>query len=144
MAEIAPEEAIRRARKALGMPASVSGCALRVERLDSPASAYYLVLLSFGGRQRHVALIDARTGALDQDAELTGGAGHMTVNMEQAIAAAELGGHSSARLVWRSSRASHSPLYPIWEISSASKRRYIDQQGRMWDALPPSGRGGSS
>jgi hypothetical protein len=144
MAEIGPEEAILRAREALGLPASVSGQALRVDRLDARDSAYYLVLLAPGGPERHVALIDAGTGALDQHAELTGGAGPITVNMEQAIAAAKLGGRPSARLVWRPSRASYSPLYPIWEVSSAGERRYVDQQGRLWDALPPSGRGGGS
>jgi hypothetical protein len=144
MAEIAPEEAIVRAREALGLPASVSGQALRVDRLDAPASAYYLVLLPSDGRERHVALVDAQTGAVDQHAELAGDAGPMTVNMEQAIAAAKLGGRPSARLVWRPSPASYSPFYPIWEISSAGERRYVDQQGRLWDALPPSGRGGGS
>jgi hypothetical protein len=144
MTEIAPKEAILRARKALGLPASVSGQALHVERLDAPASAYYLILLASGGRKRHVALINARTGAIDQDAELTGNASHIMVNKEQAIAAARLGGHPSARLVWRPCRASHSPLYPIWEISSESERRYVDQQGRLWDVLRPIGRGGGS
>lgn len=140
--EIAPEEAILRARDALGLAPSVSGQALRVERLDAPGSAYYLILLASGGRERHVALVDAGTGSLDQDAALTGTTPHVTVNMEQAIAAAKLSGRVSARLVWRPSRASQSPFYPIWEISSATERRYVDQQGRLWDALPSAGRGG--
>ena len=142
MAVISPDEAIRRAREALGLPASVSGRALRVERLDAPASPYYLILFAFGGRERHVAVIDAGTGALDQDAELTGSSGHLSVNMEQAIAVAGLGGRPSARLVWRPSRASQSPLYPLWEVSSDLERRYIDQQGQVWDVLPATGRGG--
>jgi hypothetical protein len=144
MAEIASEEAILRAREALGLPASVSGRALRVERLDVPGVAYYLVVFTFGGRDRHVALVDAMTGALDQDAEVTGSDGHIMVNEEQAITAARLGGRPTARLVWRPCGASYSPLYPIWEISSAGQRRYVDQQGRLWDVLPPSGRGGGS
>jgi hypothetical protein len=144
MVEISPEEAILRAREALELPPSVSAQALRVERLDRPASAYFLVLLSYGGRERHVALVDARTGALDEDAEITGTDGHLMVNMEQAIAAAKLGGPVSARLVWRPGRASQSPLYPIWEISSATERRFVDQQGQLWDVLPSSGRGGGS
>jgi hypothetical protein len=137
MAEIAPEEAIVRAREALGLPVSVSGRALRVERLDLPGSAYYLVIFTFGGRDRYVALIDAMTGALDQNAEVTGSDGHITVNMEQAIAIARLGGRPMVRLVWRPCRASYSPLYPIWEVSSADQRRYVDQQGRLWELLPP-------
>lgn len=144
MAEIAPEEAILLAHEALGLPASVLGRALRVEQLDVPGFAYYLVVFTFGGRERHVALIDARTGALDQDAEVTGIDGHIKVNMEQAITAARLGGRPTARLVWRPCRASYSPLYPIWEISSADQRRYVDQQERLWEVLPPSGRGGGS
>jgi hypothetical protein len=141
MAGITPEEAIVRAREALGLPALTTGKVLRVERLDEPTSAYYLVLLAFGGRDRHVALIDARTGALDQDAELIGA--HPMLNMEQAIAISGLN-HPSARLVWCPSRASFSPLYPIWEISTTRERRYVDQQGRLWHALQVSGRGGGS
>lgn len=137
MAEITSEEAILRAREALRLPASVSGRALRVERLDVPCFAYYLVVFTFGGRDRHVALIDAATGALGQDAEITGSERHIMVNMEQAIAVARLGGRPVARLVWRPCQASYSPLYPIWEISSAGQRRYVDQQGRLWEVLPP-------
>jgi hypothetical protein len=142
MSEIGPQEATRRVRAALGLPASVSGRALRVERLDAPASPYYLILLASDGRERHVAVIDAGTGALDQYAELTGSSDHMSVNMDQAIAAAGLRGRPSARLVWRPSRASRSPLYPLWEISSEFERRYVDQQGQVWDVLPQPGRGG--
>jgi len=144
MVEISPEKAILRAREALGLPESVSGRALHVDRLDAPGSAYYLIVLALAGRERYIALIDAQTGALEQDAEVTGSDGHITVNMEQAIAAARLSGRPSARLVWRPCRASYSPLYPIWEISSAGERRYVDQQGRLWEVLPPSGRGGGS
>ena len=51
------------------------------------------------GRDRHVALIDPRSGALNQDAEL-GADGHPMLNMEQAIAISGLNDHPSARLVW--------------------------------------------
>jgi hypothetical protein len=142
MAEIAPKEAIQRARQALGLSPSVTGEALRVDRLDRPATAYYLVLLTPDERQRHIAVVDARTGALDQHAALTGSAAHLTVSMKEALAAVGLGADASARLVWRPSRASRSPLYPVWEISSESDRRYVDQQGQVWDVLPPTGRGG--
>jgi hypothetical protein len=141
--EIGPEEAILRAREALRLPASAPAQAFRVDRLDPPGLPYFLVLLAIGGRDRHVALIDARTGALDQSADLSG-AGHAMLSMEQAIAISKLGGCTAARLVWRPCRASYSPLYPIWEIASPSERRYVDQQGRVWDVLPPSGRGGGS
>lgn len=141
MIEIAPEEAIVRAREALRLPASVSAQALRVERLDTPGSPYFLVLLAIGGRDRYVALIDARTGALGQSGDL-GGAGHSILSKEEAIAISKLEGCIAARLVWRPCRASYSPLYPIWEIASMSERRYVDQQGGVWDVLPPSGPGG--
>jgi hypothetical protein len=144
MSEILPEEAIVHAREALGLPASVSGRALRVERLGPPESAYYLVALASSDRERYVAAIDARTAAVDQHAKLVGAADYLTVDMEQALAAAGLGAHASARLVWRPCRASYSPLYPIWEISSAGERRYVDQQAQVWSALTPSGRGGGA
>ena len=121
MTEIAPEEAIVRAREALRLPASGSAQAFRVERLDPPGSPYFLILLGNGGRDRHIALIDARTGALDQSGDLDG-SGHAMLSMEQAIAISKLGGAAAARLVWRPCRASYSPLYPIWEIDSASER----------------------
>lgn len=141
MAEISREDAIRRAREALGAPASAAAEALRVERLDRPAGAYFLVLLR-GKGDGHVATIDANTGAIDQHAAVAGPDRHVAVSKEQAIAAANLGERSSARLVWLPSRASRSPLYPIWEISAGDKRRYVDQQGQLWDELSRSGRGG--
>jgi hypothetical protein len=143
MAEIQPEDAIRRAREALGLPGSVSGKALRVERLDRPLDAYYLVLFS-GRGNGHIAVIDANSGTLDQHASITEIERHLTVSKEQAIDAAKLGERSSARLVWLPSRASRSPFYPIWEISSGGERRYVDQQAQLWDKLPPVGRGGGS
>jgi hypothetical protein len=142
MAEISPEQAIERARQALGVAESVSGVALRVERLDTPGEAYFLVLL-FGRTGEHgVAAIDARTGSVSETAELSGNAPQLMVNEKQAIAAARLHGVVSARLVWRPSRASRSLLYPIWECTSAMQRRYVDQQGQVWDNLPSSGWGG--
>jgi hypothetical protein len=142
MTEINSEQAIARARKALGAPESGAAQALRVERLDAPAAAYFLVLLSSGGRVRHVATIDANTGALQEDANITGD--HLMLTREQAITAAGLGSAVRARLVWRPGPASRSPLYPIWEISSSTRRCYVDQQGQLWDILPPSGRGGGA
>ena len=141
MVEIVPNEAILRAREALGLPASVAGEALRIERLDAPGS-FYRVMLAPGGGGRRLALIDARTGTLMQHAELGSGDGNLMVSREQAITAAALGHRASARLVWRPSRASQSPLYPIWEVSAAGERRYVDQQGQVWDVLSPTGRGG--
>ena len=144
MVKIAPEEAILHAREALGLPAVVTGRALRVERLDAPGTAYYLVVLASGEREQQIAVIDAETGALDQNAEVTGRESHIAVNMEQAIATARFGDRATARLVWRPCRASYSPLFPIWEISSAGERRYVDQQGRLWEALSPIDRRGGS
>jgi hypothetical protein len=140
MTEISSEQAITRARRALGVPESVAARAFRVERLDAPAAAYFLVLFSSGGRVRHVATIDAGTGALQDDADIAGD--HLMLTREQAIAAAGLGGAVQAKLVWRPGPASRSSLYPIWEISSPKRRRYVDQQGQLWDILPSSGRGG--
>jgi hypothetical protein len=142
MAAIDSEDAIARAREALGVPASAPAEALRVERLDRPGGAYFLVLLPREG-DGHIATIDADTGAPDQYASVTEPDRHLSVSREQAIAAANLGRRSSARLVWLPSRASRSPLYPLWEISAGDEHRYIDQQGQLWDELPRDGRGGS-
>lgn len=144
MAEIGSEQAIERARQALGVAESVSGQALRVERLDVPGAAYFLVLLAGHAGGHSIAAIDARTGSVSESAELAGSEPQLMVNEQQAIAAARLGGAVSARLVWRPSRASRSPLYPIWECTSATQRRYVDQQGQVWDDLQTAGRGGGS
>ena len=51
---------------------------------------------------------------------------------------------AAVRLVWRPSRASRSPLYPIWEVKAGSDLVYVDMTGRVWQDLEAGGRGGSA
>lgn len=134
-----PEEAVRRAKDALGAGASTPAHALAVRRLDRSGEMYYLVEIGDPGAAVGVAMVDAGSGEIGVRAALPGTQAHLMVD---AAAAEELAGGTGAECVWMPCRASRSPLYPLWEVKTARGVRYVDQQRQVWDRLEPAGLGG--
>ena len=112
--------------------------AWRVERLDRPGDAYFLVV--FGDEQRSfgVATVDAASGVFGSSARLDGRGVHRVLDASAAVATAlspYIAPTQSPRLVWRPCSASRSPLYPIWEVVTDSNTLFVDQQGHLWSRL---------
>jgi hypothetical protein len=135
-------EAIGAVRETLGVDLTVPARAWRVERLDRPGDAYYLVIVGEEGAARAVAAVDASGAGLMTSARLPERGSHPMLDAGEAITTAGLGPHADAHLVWRPSRASRSPLYPLWMVQAGAKTVYIDQQKTVWEALDPAGPGG--
>lgn len=133
MTGITPEEASVRARQHLNLAPAAEPKVWKVLRLDRPGASYYLVVFEHGA-----AILDAASGETLQSAR---SATHLAVSAETARALAELNGAESVDLVWQPCRASLSPFYPFWRVTSAGKTVYIDQQSRRWEQLPPAGPG---
>jgi hypothetical protein len=90
-----------------------------------------------------VAVVDDRTGALRSSANLRGGPSPLALDVHAARAAAGADPSAAAELVWQPSRASQSPLYPVWEVVTHDGAVYVDQQGQVHARLDPGGPGGA-
>jgi hypothetical protein len=141
MAEVSTQEAIARARAAIGLEVTQAARAWRIRRLDRPGDDYYLVV--FGEEQAAVAVaaVGIEGGEVRTSARLPGLGSHLPLDPEQASRLAGLGESAQVQLVWQPCRASRSPLYPLWEIRSASRTAYVDQQGLVWQELGAAGHG---
>jgi hypothetical protein len=140
--EVAETEAIARARERLELSGTTPAHAFLVSRRDPSRGAYYLVVLGDPSAALGLVAVDAASGEVAQWATLPGTAPHPLVDRDAAI---ERAGASSARraeLVWRSSAASRSPLYPLWEIDTGDRVVYVDHAGQVWSSLEPDARGG--
>ena len=135
------EQAVRLARAAAGLEGAVEGRAFRVRRLDRPGTFYYLTLLGTEAEPVAIAAVDLERGETLTWAELRGGR-HLRLDGEDAIRRAGLEPDATAELVWRSSAASRSPLYPLWEVRGDDRVVYVDHAGTVWDELTPGPRGG--
>jgi hypothetical protein len=129
------ERALQIARTAIGAEASSTDRAFRVRRLDRPGSDYYLVLLD-----RALAAVDIAQELVMSWAKTS--TPRLAVDESTARSLAALGPEASAQLVWRSSSASRSPLYPFWEVTQHDHVLYVDQQQRVWHELESNRRGG--
>ena len=141
MAENNSIDLTARARIELGLNDSVPVRGWAVRRLDQPGKAYYLAVFGEEDQAVAAAVVDLRDGIVEITAELTGST-QLGVDESCALELAGLGAGSTAELVWRPCRASYSPLYPIWEVRKGSDVTYVDQHGRIWSMLVPSGPGG--
>ena len=117
------------------------GRAFHVRRLDRPGDAYFLVILGEEGAAMTVAAVGELDGEIRTSARLKGDVAHMTVDKEQALELARLWDTPEAELVWRPCQASMSPLYPIWEVKSASGTLYVDQSRGVHEQLQAGGPG---
>jgi hypothetical protein len=115
---------------------------LRVLPAEPPAGAYYLLVFGEAGATIGLAAVDASTGEVSHWATLPGAAAHPLLDERTAIERAGARGSRSAELVWASSPASRSPLYPLWRIQTGDKTVYVDQHGTVWPSLGSTGRGG--
>lgn len=138
-ARISEERAISVAADAAqvaGLPAA----AYLVERLDGE-HPYFLVHLGEPGGPGAAVVVDAVDGSLMARAEVERLEQPWLIEEERAVRIAGSVKLGEVRLVWKPSRATRSPFYPLWEVSTESGRVWVDQSGRMWRELIPSGPG---
>jgi hypothetical protein len=140
--DIAETEAIARARERLGLSDTTPARALFVARREPPDGAYYLVVLGDPGTAVGVAAVDAESGEVTQWATLPDAATHPLLDRDAAIRRTGAESARRAELVWRSSPASRSALYPLWEVDTGDEVVYVDHAGRVWPSLEPDARGG--
>jgi len=136
------EEVRERARAALEVEPTVPASAVRVHRLDVPGRSYYLVLFGRPDATTAVAAADADTGELLTWGRLSGTGPQLSLSAADAVRRAGGARGGAARLVWRPSRQSRSPLYPLWEVEAKRTHVYVDQAGTVWPRLDPGGPGG--
>ena len=141
MTEISADDGIMRARSQLGLGPRTPARAWRVRRIDGPDKVYYLILFGDAEATVAVAAVDAMSGEMMTSAVLQGTGPHLTVDADQALQKSGLTG-ARTELVWKPCRASLSPLYPFWQVSSGTETVYIDQQGAVWTTLDLAGPGG--
>ncbi len=139
---ISADRAIEQARARLGRGDVATARASLVVRLDRADEAYYLVEFGEAGAVAGVAAVDAGTGQVMVWAELSGTRPHSTIDRHAAVRRAGFLPDATTRLVWKPSRASPSPLYPIWEIRTADRTAYVDAAGTVWSTLEHEGPGG--
>jgi hypothetical protein len=127
------DEAVARARDVLAEPAGVA-TALPVTRLDG-GPAYWLVTIDDDERTLAVA-------AIGEDRELVGAGRparrgrHLAVDAARARTIASVPADAASRLVWFASRASASPLYPLWEVERAAASAWVDLGGTLFTERP--------
>ena len=111
----------------------------RVERLDG-APPYDIIVPRDAASPGTIVALDALTGVeLGRGQVASGGATFFP--RDHALRAAGAGVGATARLVWAPSKASLSPLYPLWEVTDGETLCYVDQNGRKWPKLEPAGPG---
>ena len=134
MAHISEETAREIARAEIGMPPETAGEAWLVHRLDRPDDDYWLLALG-GETQAAAAAVDAADGRLMSWANIGQPEGLRLLPALEAAALSGQPGAQTTRLVWRPCQASYSPLYPLWEVESAERTVYVNQQGQVWQEL---------
>jgi hypothetical protein len=142
MPEISEYEGIARGRSRLELGPLTPARVWRTRRADRPGEAYYLVVFGEPQAAIGVAAVDITSGEVMIWATLPGTGPHLTIDSETAVQRAGIPTETHAELVWKSCRGSHSPLYPLWEISAEKTMVYVDQQGVVWQSLESFGRGG--
>jgi hypothetical protein len=140
--EVAETEAIARGRERLELSDTTPARAVLVSRRDPPGGAYYLVVVGDASEALGVAAVDASSGEVTQWATLPAAGPHPLLDRDAAIERTGAPSARRAELVWRSSPASRSPLYPLWEIDTGDQVVYVDQAGRVWSSLEAGARGG--
>jgi hypothetical protein len=137
-----PAPAIAEARERLGLARGAPTATHVVEGLEGPGTDYYLIVFGEPGAAVGVATADAVTGELTSWAALPGTRAHLPLDGGEAIRVAGMPDGARARLVWRPSPASRSPLYPLWAVSTDDAVVYVDQQGQVSSSLEPRPMGG--
>jgi hypothetical protein len=81
-----------------------------------------------------VATVDAGGGGVRESGRIANGRSPLEVSAERAMKLSGLRKVTGVDLVWQPSRATRSPLYPVWRVSGQSVV-YIDQQEHTWNEL---------
>ena len=132
-------EAKQRAAAAIG-EAGARAEACLVERLDH-GSPYFLVTFGDAGVGGAIVMVDAADGSITSSATLERVDRPWMPDEAKAAQIARCSAVARARLVWRPSRATLSPFYPVWELECESGRVYVSRDGEVWHDLPPAGPG---
>jgi hypothetical protein len=140
---ITEAQAIQAVREHVAPDRDAGARAWRVDRLDRPGQAYYLVVIERGGAADAIAAVDAADGRVLTSARLPGAGLPVALDPGEAVRRAGLGGGAATRLVWAPSRASRSMLDPIWQVAAGGRAVYVDQRGGVWERLEPAGPGGA-
>ena len=119
---------------------SLPGVAHLVERLDGQ-HPYFLVHFGEPGGRGAAVMVDAIDGSVMARAAVERIEQPWLIKEERAIEIANCAEPVEARLVWKPSRATRSPFYPLWEVSTGSEKVWVDQSGRVWRELAPPGPG---
>ena len=138
-ARISEERAIRVAADAAQV-SDLPAAAHLVGRLDGQ-HPYFLVHFGEPGGRGAAVMVDAMDGSVMARAAVEGIEEPWLIKEERAVEIAGCAQPVVARLVWKPSRATRSPFYPLWEVSTASGSVWVDQSGRMWRELTPAGPG---
>ena len=128
MALNSSREAVREARRLLGLAPGEEGTAYRVRRLDKTGTAYFLVFT-----ENHVACLDAVSGELLATARTS--RSPVTVTDRAAIERTAMGADATAELVWAPGMLSQSMFDPLWAITAGGQTLYVDQRGGLWNEL---------
>jgi hypothetical protein len=111
-----------------------------VVRLDGQGP-YFLVHLGKPGGRGAAVMVDATEGTVMACAAVERLEQPWLLEEERAVQVAGCAQAAEVRLVWKPSRATRSPFYPLWEIAMASGTVWVDQNGRVWRELTPQGPG---
>ena len=111
-----------------------------VEQLDG-GNPYYLVILAGENDTGAIAAIDAVQGNMMVSARLEAVPHTLPIDKRRALELANFPEPATARLVWKASRASLSPLYPIWQVTNEAASVYVTQSGKVYNELSPAGPG---
>jgi hypothetical protein len=129
------DRALERARERLGLDRSTPATAVFVDGAGEEDRAYHLVVFGEPMAAVGVATLDAASGELSGWAALPGTGPHLLIGAREARERAGVAPDTRARLMWTSSRASRSPLYPFWALGAGDHVAYVDQQGTVWRSL---------
>src|ERR1017187_8944676 len=140
-ARISEERAIRVAADAAQVPVpGLPAAAQLVERLDGQ-HPYFLVHFGEPGGRGAAVMVDAMDGSVMARAAVERVEQPWLIKDDRAVEIANCAQPVETRLVWKPSGATRSPFYPLWEVSTASERVWVDQSGRVWRELAPPGPG---
>jgi hypothetical protein len=127
-------------RNALGIGSSVPVRSWHVSRLAA-GGGYRLLVYGEPGASIGVGAIEDDTDTLLSTASLPGTADHVLVDRDDA--ASLFGARADdIDLVWWSSSATRSPLYPVWQIAAQPQAGVIDILGDRHRDVAPRSAGG--
>jgi hypothetical protein len=134
----AVDRAVASARQALALGPGQRARVWEIGRLRAGARSYLLIVFGAPEHSVGIATVDLQSGNILQRARLPGVGAHDVMPAEEAMKRANFPAGSRARLVWDPTPASRSPFYPLWQISDADRRVWVDGvRGTVWKTLAP-------